>query len=111
MSIGPVRKGLIILIIAGFLMISFSVQVIQAYNRQSAYNYAYKYAYKVCSDGYFWKGEKDLVRLGLGNSVPSDGVDCAHFVSCCIGNEPNEQGGGIDVPSRTEAYGEPGAEN
>jgi hypothetical protein len=23
--------------------------------------------------------------------------DCAHFVSCCIGSEQNEQGGGLDL--------------
>jgi hypothetical protein len=81
-----------------------------SYDRQAAYDYAKKYSYKVCSDGYFFEQGYPPSYLGAGTSVPSGGYDCAHFVSCCIGNEPTEQGGGLDVPSRTETYGEPGAD-
>jgi len=81
-----------------------------SYDRNAAYSYAEKYAYKVCSDGYFYEKTWPPSYLGAGVPVPSGGYDCAHFVSCCIGSEPNEQGGGLDVPSRTGVeYGEPGA--
>nr|MBC8229039.1 amidase domain-containing protein [bacterium] len=82
-----------------------------SYDSNAAYSYAEKYAYKVCSDGYFYEITWPPSKLGAGVPVPSGGYDCAHFVSCCIGSEPNEQGGGLDVPSRTGVeYGEPGAE-
>jgi len=79
------------------------------YESGVAYNYAEKYAFKVCSDGYFFEESYPPSYLGVGVPVPSGGYDCAHFVSCCIGSEPHEKGGGLNVPSRTEAYGEPSA--
>ena len=89
-------------------------QLTDLYSPELAYNYAYKYWNRVCSDGYFFKKSYPPSYLGSGVFLSQDlltgGVDCAHFVSCCIGDEPNERGGGLDVPSRTEAYGEPGAE-
>jgi len=50
--------------------------------------------------------------LGSGEPFPTniEGFDCAHFVSCCIGSEPNEPAGGLAIPSRTVVYGEPGAQ-
>ena len=83
-----------------------------SYNRLSAFQYAQKHWNKICSDGYFFADSETPSLLGAGNPVPTDeeGFDCAHFVSCCIGNEPNELGGGLDVPSRTLTYGEPGAQ-
>ncbi|MFH1392098.1 MAG: amidase domain-containing protein [bacterium] len=79
------------------------------YDAEIAYSYAEKYAFKVCSDGYFFEESYPPSYLGAGVPVPSGGYDCAHFVSCCIGSEPHEKGGGLNVPSRTEAYGEPSA--
>ena len=83
---------------------------VHAYNRVAACKYAQKYWDKVCSDGYFFEKTYPATYLGAATSVPSAfGHDCAHFVSCCIGNEPDEPGGGLELPSRTQAYGEPGA--
>jgi len=89
----------------------YSLQVSGAYDRYSAYNYAYKYYDKVVSDGYFWENTSFPSYLGAGTAVPLGGYDCAHFVSCVIGSEPHENGGGSNIPSRTIAYGEPGANN
>jgi len=72
--------------------------VSSSYSRQSAYNYAQKYWDEVCSDGYFWNTSSKYITLSPGtNIVGWTGYDCAHFVSCCIGSEPNEQGGGLEV--------------
>jgi hypothetical protein len=81
------------------------------YDRQAAYDYGQRYWDKVCSDGYFWDSPSTYVLLPTGTDIASmTGYDCAHFVSCCIGSESNEQGGGLDVPSRVPpTYGEPGA--
>jgi hypothetical protein len=89
------------------------VTVIGFYNREAAYNYAQKYWDEVCSDGYFWDSPNTYISLPLGTIIlDMIGYDCAHFVSCCIGNEANEQGGGLNVPSRVPpTYGEPGAVN
>ena len=83
-----------------------------AYDRLAALEYARDYWDKVCSDGYFFADSEWPTLLGAGEPVPTDveGFDCAHFVSCCIGSEPNEPAGGLDVPSRTLTYGEPGAQ-
>lgn len=100
----------------GSLMANFEELPYEGYNRQAAYNYAQKYWNKVCSDGYFFEGSYPPSYLGAESPVPSGGFDCAHFVSCCIGSEPHERGGGLDVPSRLindpncpGCYGEPGA--
>ena len=91
-------------------MMTFFGRQAFTYDRQSACNYAQKYWNRVCSDGYFFKEMYPPAYLGSEKPVPSAfGHDCAHFVSCCIGNERHEQGGGLVVPSRTAAYGEPGA--
>lgn len=89
-----------------------SVEASSSYDRQAAYDYAEKYWDEVCSDGYFWDTDSSYASLSLGtNIVGQAGFDCAHFVSCAIGNEPNESGGGLDVPSRVPpTYGEPGAD-
>ncbi|MGC8913316.1 MAG: glucosaminidase domain-containing protein [Thermoplasmata archaeon] len=81
------------------------------YDRQGAYNYAAKYWDKVVSDGYFWYGSGSYEWLPQGTSVRyRSGYDCAHFVSSCIGSEPHQKGGGLNVPSRVPpTYGEPGA--
>ena len=82
-----------------------------SYNRLTACQYAQKYWNKVCSDGYFFADTEGPTLLGARKPVPTDeGFDCAHFVSCCIGSEANEPAGGLGVPSRTPAYGEPGAQ-
>ena len=88
------------------------------YNAAAAVAYAERYAYTVCSDGYFWKGEPgDPAFLGAGQLVPSGsgvdggiGDDFAHFVSCCIGSEPHQAGGGLTVQhyagGSSNAYGD-----
>ena len=87
--------------------------VSSSYSRQSAYNYAQKYWDEVCSDGYFWNMSSKYITLSPGtNIVGWTGYDCAHFVSCCIGSEPNEQGGGLEVRRDfpTGPYGIAGAD-
>ena len=85
------------------------------YDRSKAVSYANNYDGCVCSDGYFWTDGSDYTFYGT-NFVPVPtsviGDDCAHFVSCCIGSEPNVRGGGMTIPSRVPpTYGEPGAGN
>ncbi len=103
------QKNIFIQLIICF--ISLVVNNIWCYDSNSAYNYAQKYFDKVVSDGYFWEKSDFPSYLGAGAPVPDGGYDCAHFVSCVIGNEVNEKGGGLDIPSRTITYGEPGANN
>ena len=83
-----------------------------AYDRANACRYALEYWDKVASDGFYFADREAPTRFGPGVAVPADGTgfDCAHFVSCCIGSESNDPGGGLLVPSRTAAYGEPGAQ-
>lgn len=108
------------LLLTSMLMLTFEIQPVKsrtitiprgAYDRLVAYNYAGKYWDEVCSDGYFWDTPTSYIFLDPGTDITGmTGYDCAHFVSCCIGNEPNEQGGGLGVPSRVPpTYGEPGA--
>jgi hypothetical protein len=82
------------------------------YDRARAISYANNYAGYVVSDGYFWTDGSDYDYYGALAPVPTNliGDDCAHFVSCCIGSQPNQRGGGFNVPSRVPpTYGEPGA--
>ena len=86
------------------------------YDRARAVSYANNYAAYVASDGYFWTNSNypDFGFYGIGvfTDCPIDtaGDDCAHFVSCCIGNEPHVRGAGMNIPSRTTpTYGEPSA--
>jgi hypothetical protein len=82
------------------------------YDRAKAVSYANNYAGFVCSDGYFWTNGSSYGNFGALAPVPTNpiGDDCAHFVSCCIGSEPNQKGGGLSIPSRVPpTYGEPGA--
>lgn len=86
------------------------------FDRARTISYANNYAAYVCSDGYFWTNS-DYPDFGFYGTtsfvaVPtiSTANDCAHFVSCCIGNEPHDRGGGFNIPSRTTpTYGEPAA--
>jgi GH25 family lysozyme M1 (1,4-beta-N-acetylmuramidase) len=81
-----------------------------AYDRDVSYNYASKYWDEVCSDCYFWYDSYEYLPPGTIVKGRS-GVDCAHFVSCCIGQPPDYAGGGLPVPSRVPpTYGEPGAD-
>lgn len=91
------------------------------FDRSRTISYANNYAAYVCSDGYFWIDGSDFTTNPPGayvfTPVPTGagvaggiGDDCAHFVSCCIGNEKHLRGGGISIPSRaTPTYGEPAA--
>jgi nitrous oxidase accessory protein len=81
------------------------------YDRLAAYNYAQRYWDEVCSDGYFVNTRTTFIHLDPGTDITGmTGYDCAHFVSCCIGNEPHEPGGGLDVPrTAPHIYGELGA--
>lgn len=83
------------------------------YDRARAVSYANNYDGYVVSDGYYWTDGSSYTLYGT-NFVPVPtsliGDDCAHFVSCCIGTEPNVRGGGMNIPSRVPpTYGEPGA--
>jgi autotransporter-associated beta strand protein len=82
------------------------------YDRAKAVSYANNYAGFVASDGYFWTNGSTYSNPGAGSPVPTNviGDDCAHFVSSCIGSQSNQPGGGLNIPSRTATYGEPGAE-
>ena len=98
-----------------------SVQVVVAqagstnqYDRAKAVSYANNYAGYVASDGYFWTNGSYYGYYGTGVMTPvptADGIgdDCAHFVSCCIGSEPHQKGGGLAIATRDVTYGEPGA--
>jgi len=120
-------SGIILtMLMLSMLTLAFNVQPVRAgtiatqelaeglsssYDRQAAYDYAQRYWNKVCSDGYFWDSPSTYISLPTGTDITGmTGYDCAHFVSCCIGSESNEQGGGLNVPSRVPpTYGEPGA--
>jgi hypothetical protein len=83
------------------------------YDRARAVSYANNYAGYVCSDGYFWTNGSGYGTYGNHAALPAGitGDDCAHFVSCCIGSQSAEKGGGLPIPSRaTPTYGEPGAQ-
>ncbi len=82
------------------------------FDRCRAVSYANNYAGWICSDGYFWTNGCCFDDYGTNVPTPTNlvGDDCAHFVSCCIGREPHQRGGGIYIPSRVPpTYGEPGA--
>lgn len=82
------------------------------YDRARVVAYANKYAGFVVSDGYFWTNGSSYANFGVHAAVPTAylGDDCAHFVSCCIGSQAAERGGGLKIPSRVPpTYGEPGA--
>ncbi|NUU41569.1 amidase domain-containing protein [Tardiphaga robiniae] len=84
------------------------------YNRAKALAYARKYWTKSCSDLYIGVREAtpyikvpngtDFVRTDtnetakLPDGKEIDNVDdCAHFLSCCLGKEANEAGGGLPI--------------
>jgi hypothetical protein len=83
------------------------------YDRSKAVSYANNYAGYVVSDGYFWTNGSDYYYYGtnfVATPTAFIGDDCAHFVSCCIGSQTNQRGGGLYIPSRVPpTYGEPGA--
>ncbi len=82
------------------------------FDRAKAVSYANNYARFVCGDGYFWTDGSTESNLGALTPVPTSpiGDDCAHFVSCCIGSESHQKGGGLTITTRAPpAYGEPGA--
>jgi len=82
------------------------------YDRSKVISYANNYAGYVCSDGYFWTNGSGYANFGAGAPVPTAylGDDCAHFVSCCIGSQAAQRGGGMPIPGRVPpTYGEPGA--
>jgi parallel beta-helix repeat protein len=79
------------------------------YNHQAAYNYAFKYYNRVSSDGWFWLNTNPPPVLWppsqpLPSQPAAPGFDCAHFLSCCIGKETHEIGGGLDVPPAFPGY-------
>ncbi len=87
---------------------------VSGYDRQAALAYAQKYYNYVCSDGYFWTDSSTASHLGAHSPVPTSpiGDDCAHFVSSCVGSEPNEVGGGLAIPTIVPPkYGDPGAQD
>jgi hypothetical protein len=84
------------------------------YDRAKTLAYARKYWTKACSDGYIGVGvspfyrqvpngtifvrtnDNEQARLPDGTLI-DDLDDCAHFLSCCLGQEPNEAGGGLPI--------------
>jgi len=109
---GPSGSRTVVLLLTLSAVLGVCAPVCATYDRLGACRYARDYWNTVCSDGYFFVDSEGPTQFGAGEPVPTDeeGFDCAHFVSCCIGSEPNEPAGGLDVPSRTLAYGEPGAQ-
>jgi hypothetical protein len=93
------------------------IMVLQAgstkqYDRARAVSYANNYSGYVNSDGYFWTNGSYYGAFTPLSLAPASGLgdDCAHFVSCCIGSQANQWGGGLTIPSRVPpTYGEPGA--
>jgi hypothetical protein len=73
----------------------------ELYDANKAIEYANNYHNKPCSDNF------DFRDYGVG--------DCAHYVSCCIGNEKNYPGGGLNLGVhysdlfKSNYYGIPGA--
>lgn len=108
----PFRSRAVALLLTVGAVLAVCAPVCATYDRLGACRYARNHWNAVCSDGYFFVDSEGPTQFGAGEPVPADeeGFDCAHFVSCCIGNEPNSPAGGLDVPSRTLAYGEPGAQ-
>ncbi len=106
------RSHAVALLLTLSAVIAVCAPVRATYDRLAACRYARDYWNTVCSDGYYFADSEGPTLLGAGESLPTgeEGFDCAHFVSCCIGSEPNGPAGGLDVPSRTLAYGEPGAQ-
>jgi outer membrane protein assembly factor BamB/murein DD-endopeptidase MepM/ murein hydrolase activator NlpD len=109
-----ISKVMAVLLIGAILATTIPLSIAATYDRPAAYAYAQKYWNKTCSDGYFFEIASPPTYVGPGEDIPCGlecGVDCAHFVSCCIGGEPNEHGGGVFLPSRYGGgvYGEPGA--
>jgi hypothetical protein len=90
------------------------------YDRSRAVTYARRYWNAVCSDGYVAVGATPWYRAVsaltkfkplldeegqkiVGDELPGFATkeeldDCTHFISCCIGREANELGGGVSVP-------------
>ena len=106
------RFRAVVLLLTLSVVLAVCAPVRAAYDRLAACQYARDFWSAVCSDDYYFADREGPTLLGAGESLPTDeeGFDCAHFVSCCIGSEPNGPAGGLDVPSRTLAYGEPGAQ-
>ena len=106
------RSHAVVLLLTLSTALAVCAPVRATYDRLAACQYARDYWDRVCSDGYYFADSEGPTLLGAGESLPTgeEGFDCAHFVSCCIGSEPNGPAGGLDVPSRTVAYGEPGAQ-
>jgi Ig-like domain from next to BRCA1 gene len=75
------------------------------YDRARVVSYANNYSGYVNSDGYFWTNGSSYVTYAPQSPAPSSGLgdDCAHFVSCCIGSEQSQRGGGLTIPSRGAA--------
>jgi len=113
-SIGTVSRLVVVSLCLLLLTIAptLNAQAETTYDRLAACRYAQDYWDKTCSDGYYFAHTEGPSLLGAGQPLPTEteGFDCAHFVSCCVGSEPNEPAGGLDIPSRTSAYGEPGAQ-
>ena len=65
------------------------------YDRDAACAYAVKYVYKQCSD--------INPPASFNPSIYSGYSDCAHFVSCAIGNEINDRGGGLSLGYHTSS--------
>ena len=72
-----------------------------SYNRTNAYQYANYYSNKYCHDGYYGRSAYPYYGQATPGAPIDDSVanaDCAHFVSCCIGNHGGTYpGGGLNL--------------
>lgn len=119
MDVQKIFKKKLLKLICTFLLcniIPAIAQAYQQYNRQEAVG-AQTYASRYCTDGWFFRDcSEEPVSVTGGSSMSEDdkvgGCDCSHFVSCAIGNEPDDEGGGLDVdhPYSPYVYGYPGVE-
>ncbi|HXK70882.1 MAG TPA: carboxypeptidase-like regulatory domain-containing protein, partial [Caldisericia bacterium] len=88
------KRVLVVLIVLCFLgVLSFPTikpaKSAISYNRNNAVTYAINHATKICDDNYY--------SSIISNSIPDS--DCAHFVSCAIGDKYG--GGGIPLGMNT----------
>jgi hypothetical protein len=101
--------------LSGIVFLSIGITFVEAgyYCPEEALDYANRYWNKVVSDGYFYNDTGVAIKLGKGSPVPTSykGTDCAHFVSHCIGREPHDTGGLLDVGFYSgDKYGKIGAQ-
>ncbi|MGB9809315.1 MAG: SH3 domain-containing protein, partial [Caldanaerobacter sp.] len=103
-------------ILFGSNIIGITINPSVSYNRTNAYNYAYYYTDKYCHDGTYRKDTYPYYGTATCSTTIDDtlaNADCAHFVSCCIGNHNGYclysnsyyPGGGLNLNSDSPSSG------